>query len=104
MRIGDFLSNSEEDVLRISKGHFIYLFSDKNCVNKKNSVKMYGDIEIYNNFLKQKSALTHYIVAEENCYKLFKNLFGIQSAKYNKHLLINNLFSFYITILMNIIS
>ena len=52
VRIGDFLSNSEEDVLRISKGHFIYLFSDKNCVNKKkNSVKMYGDIEIYNNFL-----------------------------------------------------
>ena len=54
VRIGDFRSNSEEDVLRISKGHFIYLFSDKNCVNKKNSVKMYGDIEIYNNFLKQR--------------------------------------------------
>ena len=54
MRIGDFLTNSEEDVLRISKGLFIYIFSDKNFVNKKYSVKMYGEIEIYNNLLKQR--------------------------------------------------
>lgn len=51
MRIGDFLSNSEEDVLRISKGLFIY-FLIIILLTKKYSVKMYGEIEIY--LLKQR--------------------------------------------------